>query len=295
MVEQLGAGTFGVVWAAQDRDGRNVALKFLDCRGRYRDLIGAEVRVLRALGELRHPHIIQLNEVFPSARHLVLAMEKADCNLEDYRQAHLRDTGTNLPPERILDLLAQAAEALDFMAGVKLPGLSSRGLQHCDVKPSNLLLLGDTLKVADFGLCAGTSGQTHAGNGWRGTWPFAAPELYHGKPAPGTDQYALAIIYCDMVLGKRAFWPGARPGDPPRGQPINLTRVREREVPVLVRALHPQPSMRYPSCRAFIDALRKAVTPPPPPRNTGRSSGSFPATSFSPGPVASPHQPPTPG
>jgi serine/threonine protein kinase len=275
LLEPLGTGAFGVVWAAEDRQGRTLALKFIDCRSRPRDLIAAEVRVLRTLSELRHPHIIRLLDVHGCERHLVLVMEKADCNLEDLRQARQRDTGTNISAEQGLDLLAQAADALDFLAEARMPSLSARGLQHCDVKPSNLLLLGGELKVADFGLCAGTSCQTHNGKGWRGTWPYAAPELYHGKPAPGTDQYALAITFCKMVLGERVFWPGARPSDLPASPPINLTRVREREVPVLARALHSQPSLRYPSCRAFIDALRKAAGTARPTKGSGDSKDLF--------------------
>jgi serine/threonine protein kinase len=239
-----------------------VALKFLDGRGRYRDLIGAEIRVLRALSGLRHPNIIRLIDVHASAQNLVLIMERADCNLADLRQASMEDAGTNLSPDLALRLVSQAAEALDFLAGLSLPALGSRGLQHCDIKPSNLLLLGDTLKVADFGLCAGTGWQTHQGKGWRGTWPYAAPELYDGRPAAGTDQYALAVTFCEMVWGERAFWPGAKPTDAPTSQPVNLSRVREREMLVLTRALHPQSSLRYPTCRAFVDALRRAITRP---------------------------------
>jgi serine/threonine protein kinase len=269
LVEPLGSGALGIVWEARDPEGRAVALKFLDCRTRHRDLIAREVRLLRALGELQHPHIIRLLSVHPCSRHLVLVMEKADGNLEHLRQAYQHEAKVNVPPDHALELLGQAAEALDVLADLSLPGLhvSSRGLQHCDVKPSNLLLLGGSLKVADFGLCVGPGWQTHTKGGWRGTWPYAAPEQYHGRPAPGTDQYALAITDCELVMGDRPFWKDARPGEPPSGRlPIDLGKVREREVPVLARALHPQPSLRYPSCRAFVAALSDAALAPRPPR-----------------------------
>jgi serine/threonine protein kinase len=132
-------------------------------------------------------------------------------------------------------------------------------LQHCDVKPSNLLLLGDQIKVADFGLCAGSGAYTHK-RGWKGTLPYAAPELFKGAAAPGTDQYALAVTFCEMVMGDRPFVKEAI-GSPDRS-PIDLTKLREREFPVISRALHPYPSARWPSCKAFIDALRKIVVAP---------------------------------
>jgi serine/threonine-protein kinase len=254
-----------------------VALKFLDCRTRSPSLISSEVRVLRGLSELRHPHIIQFHGVYASSHYIILSMERADGNLADLRQAYQEEAGTNIPSEHALELLEQAAAALDFLAGLKLPGIhaASRGLQHCDVKPSNLLLLGEQLKVADFGLCAGTAWRGQ-GQGWRGTPPYAAPELYHDNPAPGTDQYALAVTFCELCMGERPFWKRDNPADAPYGLPVDLTKLRENEVPVFTRALHPHPSARFPSCRAFLAALRAAASernPGAPPRKPRGSRG----------------------
>jgi len=259
---RLGAGAFGEVWEALDGDGNARALKFIDCRAVSRTLISSEVRVFRALSELRHPHIIRLYGVHASSRYLILSMERAEGNLADLRQAYREETSGNIPADHALELLDQAASALDFLAELNLPAINTgaRGLQHCDVKPSNLLLLGDQLKVADFGLCAGTS--WHAGTGFRGTPPFSAPELYHGNATLGTDQYALAVTFCDLVIGERVFWkhdPGTTPSS---GPPIDLTKLRESELSVLTRALHPHPSARWPSCRAFLAALRAAALTP---------------------------------
>jgi serine/threonine protein kinase len=258
LTRRLGAGAFGEVWEALDRDGRPVALKFLDCRAHSPSLIRSEIRVLRGLSELRHPNIIRLYGVSASSRYIILSMERADGNLADLREVYQEEGGTNIPAEHTLELLGQAAVALDFLAGLKLPDVhvSSRGLQHCDVKPSNLLLLGDEVKVADFGLCVGTSWQGRK-NSWRGTPPYAAPELFRGAATAGTDQYALAVTYCVLCLGERPFWE-RDPSGPPDGLPIDLTKLRESELPVLTRALHPHPSSRWPSCQEFIAALRAA-------------------------------------
>jgi serine/threonine-protein kinase len=250
------------VWEAVRDDGQTVALKFIDTRSHSSILIASEVRVLRGLARLRHPHIVQLHGVHAVGKYLILIMERADSNLADLQAAYRTEAGSNMPPDHALDLLDQAATALDFLAGLSMPGISSsRGLQHCDVKPSNLLLFGDTLKVADFGLCAGTGWHTHTG-GWKGTLPYAAPELFNGAAVPGTDQYALAVTFCEVVMGDRPFWKGDLTGRSPTSLPIDLTKLREKEYPVLVRALHPYPSSRWPSCRAFLQALRKAVEMP---------------------------------
>jgi serine/threonine protein kinase len=253
---KLGAGAFAEVWEAARDDGRKVALKFLDTRAKGSSLIAGEVRVLRGLSELRHPHVIHLHGVIASAQYVVLIMERATCNLSDLHDAYQEETGGHVPPEHALELLEQAALALDFLAGVKISG-ATHGLQHCDVKPSNLLMVGHTLKIADFGLCAGSGWQTHQ-KGWKGTRPYAAPELFKGSATAGTDQFALAVTFCELVMGERPFWKDSDTNTPPAGLPIDLTKLREREFPVISRALHPYPSSRWPSCQAFIQALRKA-------------------------------------
>jgi serine/threonine-protein kinase len=261
----LGAGSFAEVWEAVREDGQRVALKFLDTRTRGSSMIASEIRVLRSLAELQHPHIIQLHTVQAAGKYVILVMERATCNLADLRDAYKAESGANVPPEHALELLEQAAIALDFLATLRLPGFNStRGLQHCDIKPSNLLMVGHRLKVGDFGLCAGAGSLTH-GNCWKGTRPYAAPELFNGLAAPGTDQFALAVTFCEMVMGNRVFYPDQ--SLPPTGLPIDLTKVRDTEFAVLARALHQYPSSRWPTCRAFIQALRKATQQPREPRS----------------------------
>jgi serine/threonine protein kinase len=258
--QPLGNGAFGDVWEAVTRDHGEVALKFLDCRKRSSAMVASEVRILRSLAALDHPHIIKLLGVHTWGRYVILCMERADSNLEDLRLLYRSRAGTEVSRTHALDLLGQAAQALDFIANLKLSGMTgSRGMQHCDIKPTNLLLCGSTLKVADFGLCAGAGWQTHTG-GWRGTLPFAAPELFSGAATLGTDQYALAITYCWLVMGETVFFPleHHRPGE----RPVDLTKMQPEECPVLARALHPYPSSRYASCQAFIDALRQSRTRP---------------------------------
>jgi serine/threonine protein kinase len=262
LTQSLGAGAFGQVWEARRENGETVALKFLDCRSRPASLVASEVRILRTLTALEHPHIIPLLGVHACSKHMILIMERADGSLADLHNAYRRQTGGHVPPEHALELLEQAAIALDFLATARLSGIGgSRGLQHCDIKPSNMLLVGDQLKVSDFGLCAGSGCVTHT-NGWKGTLPYAAPELFKGAAAPGTDQFALAVTFCELVMGDRPFFQRTPGNLAPSGIPIDLTKLREREFSVIARALHPYPSSRWPTCMAFVDALRKATAPP---------------------------------
>jgi serine/threonine protein kinase len=256
--QRLGTGGFAEVWDAIGPDGKVVALKFIDTRGKPAALLRGEIRVLRAVSQLNHPNLIKMGDVLARGHFLVVSMERADGNLDELRQAYLEETGQHIPADHLLELLEQTANALDHLAAMRLPGfnLSSPGMQHCDVKPSNLLLLGETVKVADFGLCAAEGQHTHR-DSWRGTWPYAAPELYHGRATHTTDQYALAVCWCDLGGGPRMFRDPKTQNGP--FMPIDLMRARMQEAPVLARALHDDPTRRYPNCRAFIAALREVA------------------------------------
>jgi serine/threonine protein kinase len=262
LTQPLGRGAFGQVWEAQARDGSVVALKFLDCRHHSPSVVTGEVRALLALKSVEHPNLIRLHDVAAFSGYVVLNMERADGNLHALDEVYRETTGRNIYPDHMLDLLEQAAAGLDFLAAQarNLFGRSAL-LQHCDVKPANLLLLGDCLKVADFGLCRSTF-VSPSRKGFMGTPPYAAPEQYEGRVTERSDQFALAVTWCEMVFGHRVFNPTALEDLRRPMMPVDLQKLREREYPVIARALDPRWTNRYPSCTAFVAALREAINAP---------------------------------
>jgi serine/threonine protein kinase len=266
LTQPLGRGGFAEVWEARARDGSVVALKFLDCRHHSPSVVAGEVRALLGLRSLEHPNLIRVYDVAAVSNYVILTMERADGNLHALDEAYRETTGRPIYPDHLLDLMVQAAAGLDFFA-TQARDLFGRStvLQHCDVKPANLLLVGDCLKVADFGLCRSAFGSTGR-KGFMGTPPYAAPEQYEGRATERSDQYALAVTWCELVAGVRAFNPAAL-ADPRRPiMPVDLQQLRECEYPVVARALAPSWTSRYPSCTAFVTALRAAVTNPRPTR-----------------------------
>src|SRR5262249_54003637 len=156
------------------RAGSRVALKFLPCRGKAGSLVANEVRVLLNLRKLQHPNLIRLHDVCATAEYLILQMELADGNLHDLQAVYRAGRVCSLPACHLPDLPAEAAEGLDFLAASRsVAGLGGDALQHCDVKPGNLLLVGNRLKVADFGLCS-TAFAGGRKQGFMGTPGYAA-------------------------------------------------------------------------------------------------------------------------
>ena len=100
-----------------------------------------------------------------------LADETLINRYESFRQQNL----AGIPRDILLAYMRDIADALDYM-GEKF------GLQHLDIKPGNLLLVGDRVKVADFGLVKELHGDNVTATG--GVSPaYAACEFFDGPSA----------------------------------------------------------------------------------------------------------------
>ena len=82
---------------------------------------------------------------------------------------------------------------------------SQHGLQHLDVKPANLFLIANHVKVGDYGLVSKLAAGNDDGN-FRGLTPrYVAPEVLRGEIATRSDQYSLALVYQELLTGTFAY------------------------------------------------------------------------------------------
>ncbi|OAI46594.1 hypothetical protein AYO44_11065 [Planctomycetaceae bacterium SCGC AG-212-F19] len=254
----VGRGGFGEVWQA-DAGSTTVALKFMP----FNNSLAAakEIRAIQHLRQLGHPGLIHIEKVWSVPGHVVICMELAEGSLQDLYQTYQSELGTPLPVDQVLDYLSQAAQTLDFLnTRQHLIDGQKLGIQHADVKPSNLLLIGDTVKLCDFGLATPTAAQYRA-HRRQGTPDYAAPEVFAGQLSNQTDQYALAVTYCVLRTGRlpypemgtmRRSWPARRP-DP------DLSMLTPGEQPVVARGLRRVPTERWPSCGEMMGNLANAL------------------------------------
>ena len=105
----------------------------------------------------------------------VIVTELADSSLKD-RFEQARASGLpGIPRDELLVYLRDAADALDHMS-------ARFSLQHLDIKPENLLIVGDRVKVADFGLVKDVQDATMSLMG--GMTPiYACPEVFDARPS----------------------------------------------------------------------------------------------------------------
>jgi formylglycine-generating enzyme required for sulfatase activity len=251
---KLGKGGFGEVWQATGPGGFDVALKFVPLG----DHAGAvEERSLTLMKSIRHAHLLHQFGAWQRDGHLIIAMELGDRTLLDRLKEAVNQGLSGIPAEELLEYLREAAKGLDYLN-------EQHNVQHRDVKPANFLLVGGSVKVADFGLAkllehtvsTGTGGMTPA---------YAAPEFFRSEVSRWSDQYSLAVSYCHL-RGNRLPFAGNFAGIM-RGhldKPPDLTMLPVAEQPVVARALAKRPAQRWPDCRSFVEALAAGIGAPGP-------------------------------
>ena len=282
LVSQIGAGGYGQVWTAIRPGGFSVALKIVD---HLEDNAGKqEFKALKLIKKLYHDNLLELRgywlldkngEIIPDEQQdkpgsplpstLVIETRLADKNLLQ----RLKECGeqNGIPPDDLLNYMRQAAEAIDFM---NEPQHEFEGqtisIQHRDVKPENILLVGKKVQVADFGLVRileGERGRVHAGS--RGFTPhYAAPELFVDEVTRWTDQYSLALTYYRLRTGKELFARNLGWGEimlrHTKGK-LDLEALPTPERDVISQATSPEPARRFASCLEMVAALEQALYP----------------------------------
>ncbi|MBN9121430.1 MAG: protein kinase, partial [Planctomycetes bacterium] len=186
-------------------------------------------------------------------------MELADRNLWDrFRECRAQGL-SGVPRDELMRYMEETAEALDLMNNYYQ-------IQHLDVKPQNLFLVFNHIKVADFGLAKVLEGVKATVTG--GVTPvYAAPETFEGWVSRFSDQYSLAIVFQELLTGVRPF-----NGTNTRQllmQHINgtpdLSSLPLADRPVIARGLAKKPDDRWPSCTELVRALKLGGLPVAPP------------------------------
>lgn len=196
ILEQIGAGGFGVVFKGRDPlIERLVAVK--TCNSDDEELRHRFVREARTAGRLQHRNITTVydfgyHEGLPYLVQEYLTGEDLDRVLK---------RGDNPPLPTRLSWLEQVARGLGYA--------HANGIVHRDVKPANIRILEDgTAKIMDFGiakLLENDSGLTRAG-ATVGTAAYLAPEQLHGEPVDArTDLFAFGVVAYELLAGRRPF------------------------------------------------------------------------------------------
>ncbi|KAH8908365.1 Pkinase-domain-containing protein [Coniochaeta sp. PMI_546] len=196
----IGSGTYGKVFKGLNVYTKNlVALKKIKMEGERDGFPVTAVREIKLLQSLKHPNIVNLQEVM---------VEKNDCFMVFEYLSHdltglLNHPSYKLNPAQKKDLAKQMFEALDY--------LHKRGVLHRDIKAANILVSSEgILKLADFGLARfyAKRHQLDYTNRVITIW-YRSPELLLGETqyGPAVDIWSAACVLVE-IFTRHAIFPG---------------------------------------------------------------------------------------
>ncbi len=268
ILDKLGSGGMGVVYAAYDPDlDRKVAVKIMQTKHWGTDGATRVRREAQAMAKLSHPNVATVHDVGTFGDQLFIAMELIDgATVKEWARAHK-------PSWREI-------VAVFIKAGRGVAAAHSVGLVHRDIKASNIMVgANGRAWVMDFGVARaatdteasapgadphsddGADGEGESGSStdWRrtsalltpmtragtviGTPAYMAPEQKRGISSPRADQYSFCVALHETLFGKR----------PARGEPSG--RVPKWVRSVLKRGLESKPEQRYPSMTELLADL----------------------------------------
>jgi hypothetical protein len=261
ILDTLGAGGMGRVYRAHDPElDRVVAVKVPRCDGTSvtPTQVSRFLREARAAARVRHAHVCPIHDVgvYQGQPYVVMAFVEGQSLAQ-----RLKEHGRYEDCRQAVRLVCQVAEALE--------AVHAHGIVHRDLKPGNILLdkAGQPL-VTDFGLACLADDAEHltAEGAVMGTPAYMAPEQVDptvGAVGPHSDVHSLGVVLYQLLTGRLPY-QGTVPSilhQIANAAPPTPACFRPELPPALValvqKAMARQPADRYPSARAFAEALNR--------------------------------------
>jgi serine/threonine-protein kinase len=200
VVARIAQGGMAIVYRGHDRQlDRVVAIKVPRPEfARDREFSEQFRREARTAARLSHPNVVAVYDSGEERGLPWIVME----HVSGRTLREVLDDQRRLSPGATAELLGPVADALDHA--------HHAGVVHLDVKPENVLLTSETVKVADFGLVRAAAQRGH-GQALAATVHYCAPEVLRGGVVDGrADVYALGVVAWECVTGRPPFEGDAR-------------------------------------------------------------------------------------
>jgi eukaryotic-like serine/threonine-protein kinase len=232
----------------------------------FAKMFRAEARVA---SRLHHPNVVAVHDIEELDDELVLVMDYVQggalSSLLTATQRHPLD------PQIALRILLDAAAGLEAAHTLTDERGRSLGVVHRDVSPENVLVGTDGVaRISDFGVAKilrATIGGATDGRDLKGKIAYMAPEcIRRGKIDARSDVFALGVVAWEALTERRLFRASSEVATLQRvigmtpEAPSALRPGLPQEIDaVVLRALDKMSDARWPSARAFADALEAAA------------------------------------
>jgi len=269
----LGSTDHSVVFLAEfhDPEVRPCAVKFISADFPQKE---QQLAAWSAASQLSHPNLLKIYGggacKIEEMEVLYVAMEYAEENL------------AQVLPHRAL-MAEETSEMLNAVVDV-LVYLHEKNLVHGHVKPSNVLAMGERLKLSSDTI--DTAGETREMRRERS--PYDAPELPDAPFTPAADMWSLGVTLVEAFTQQHTVLPFNEEADP-----IIPPTVREPFLEIARNALRRKPRLRWTSAR-IAEQLNPAATAKKAVAVAAGASVSTPVASAAPALAAAPVAPPAP-
>ncbi|KAJ4724336.1 Kinase-like protein [Melia azedarach] len=196
LIKEIGDGAYGKVWRAVNKQsGEAVAIKVLKdgCTSLEECLNLREVKCLRKLNN--HSNIVKLKELVNQNNVLYFVFEYMDCDLHQL----MHDRKHFFSEAEVRNFCFQLFQGLNYM--------HQQGYLHRDLKPDNLLVSKEIIKIADFGLAREIETSSPYTEDIT-TLSYRAPEMFFPcQYSSKVDMWAMGVIMAEMIT-LRLLFPG---------------------------------------------------------------------------------------
>lgn len=247
LLDSLGRGPTGDLWKACGPGGQLYLLRFIPLSD------GPLIpMVLKRLMSIQHPSLPRLKVLSDGPGRVALVSETGTSTLwERFRECQTSGL-TGIPRTELLAYLANVAESLDEL-------YHQYQIQHLMLSPRNLAFQSASPLLLEYGLADQLwmqQGMSLAQLNPR----YSATEVFNGLVSDACDQYSLALIYQELLVGVHPFRHlNTRQSLLPRkGTMPDVALLPGPDRPVVLQALSDEPERRFRCCRDFVSALEEA-------------------------------------
>ena len=245
-----GRGQFGSVWLVKDLSEQIVALKLIPKKA-FTHLEAEKDGLIAYRNKIKNfEHLVQIYHVGQTKDFFYYTMEAAYSVSDEY---YIPITLSSLFEHCIFSPQDSADISLDILEGLKL--LHSNNLAHRDIKPDNIILIDNKIKICDVSLIAGKDKRSTAGTEYFMPQDIdEIPEEYFGIDC---DLFATGKVLYAMLSNDENILMF-----PHIDRKILCDKLARKINLIINKACSPSYKDRYSSSLEFIQALLKAKAEP---------------------------------